>query len=129
MLGGRDMTAIILPVPTQHHVSSADESDQRVQVVVHIQAEVLDSEVARRKANVWLLENVGNLLGATTPELILGERLFWRYDVILGLPNLAQPGSGALYWIGQILLDAVTGEIQNPDALAEELQMHAAAVE
>jgi hypothetical protein len=122
------MTAIVVSIHPQDNLRSVVISDQRVQVMVNVQAEVLDPEVARRKANVWLLENVGNLLGATTPELILGERLFWRYDVDLGLPNLAQPGSGALYRIGQILLDAVTGEIQNADALAEELQVHAASL-
>jgi hypothetical protein len=123
------MTAIILPVPTQHHANSADASDQRVQVLVNVQAEVLSPEVARRKANVWLLENVGHLLATTTAELLLGERLYWRFEVDLEVPNLAQPGSGALYRIGQILLDAVTGEVQNGDVLAEELQTHAASLD
>jgi hypothetical protein len=99
-----------------------------MQIVVNIQAEVLDAEEVRRKANVWLLEYVGNLLGAEMPELILGERLLWRYDVVLGLPNLDQPGTGDVYQVGQILLDAVTGEVQNADALAEELRVHAATV-
>jgi hypothetical protein len=123
------MTAIILPVPTQRHANNADTSDQRVQVLINVHAEVLAAEVARRKANVWLLENVGNLLGTTTPELILGEHLYWRFEVDMGVPNLAQPGSGALYRIGQILLDAVTGEVQNGDALAEELLAHAASLD
>jgi hypothetical protein len=47
---------------------------------------------------------------------------------MLGLPNLAQPGSGALYRIGQIMLDAVTGEAQNPTALAQELRVHVASM-
>jgi phosphoglycerate dehydrogenase-like enzyme len=104
--------------------SSAESSETdkpRMKVIVNIQAEVLDIDVAKHSANAWLLENVGNLLSATTSELVLGERLFWRFDVILGLPNLAQPGSGALYRIGQIVLDAVTGEIQNGSELAAEL--------
>jgi hypothetical protein len=92
-----------------------------MQVLVNIQAEVLDSEVARRKANVWLLENVGNLLGAEAPELILGDQLLWRYNVILGVPNLGQPGTGDVHRVGQILLDAVTGEIQNAETLVEAM--------
>jgi hypothetical protein len=99
-----------------------------MQVVVNIQAEVLDDEVARRKANAWLLENVGESLGTATPELLLGERLFWRYDVVLALPNEVQPGSGALYRLGQIVLDAMTGEVEDAAALAEELRAHVDAI-
>jgi hypothetical protein len=116
------MTAMIIPVPAH------ESTTPRMQVVINIQTEVMDSEVARHIANAWLLEHVGNLLGTTTAELVLGERLFWRYDVMLGLPNPAQPGSGALYRIGQIVLDASSGEVQNADALAEELQTHVASV-
>ena len=122
------MTAIILPIHFHESSGEATASSQRMQVIVNIQAEVLDSEVARHMANAWLFENIGDLLGTTTSELVLGDRLFWRYEVILGLPNSAQPGSGALYRIGQIVLDAVTGEIQDADALAEELRVHAAAI-
>jgi hypothetical protein len=46
--------------------------------------------------------------------------------VILDIPILQEPGSGDLYRIGQILLDAVTGEVVNSDTLAEELRVHAA---
>jgi hypothetical protein len=122
------MTAIILPIHAHESSAEATEPSRHVQVIVNIQAKVLDSEVARRMANQWLLENVGHLLGTTTSELVLGERLFWRYEVIFGLPNVAQPGSGALYRIGQIVLDAVTGEIEDADALAQELQVNAASV-
>ncbi len=120
------MMAMVLPAhPTPGRRVT---SDQRVQVVVNIHAEVLDPELARRKANGWLLENVGNLLGAENPELLLGDHLLWRYDVTLGRPNLEQPGSGDLFRIGQITLDAITGEIQHPTTLIELLQANAAAV-
>ena len=121
------MTTIVIPVSSEQTKGVA-ASDKRVQVMVNIQAEVLDAESARRKANVWLLDRVGNLLGATTPELVLGERLFWRYDLILGTPNLEQPGTGNLQRVGQILLDAVTGEVQNSDLLMETLQQYGAAI-
>lgn len=120
------MTAMVISV--QNSPDRKPISDQRVQVMVNVQAEVLDAEVARRKANVWLLENVGNLLGAEKPELILGERLLWRYDVILGYPNLEQPGIGEIYRVGQIVLDAITGEVQDANKLIEELQRNAATV-
>jgi hypothetical protein len=119
---------MIIPIPSNPDTRRATTDSERMLIVINIRAEVLDSEVARHKANVWLLENGGNLLGTATPELVLGERLFWRYDIMLELPNTVQPGSGVLYRIGQIALDAVTGEIQDADALAAEMQAHAASI-
>ena len=115
------MTAIILPIHPHGNVALTEGLKPRMKVVINIQAEVLDIDVAKHEANALLLENVGNLLSATTSELVLGERLCWRFDVILGLPNLAQPGSGAMYRIGQIVLDAETGEVQDGPDLAAEL--------
>jgi hypothetical protein len=122
------MSAPFVSIPTLDDPNRSVAPDQRVQIVINIRAEVLDAEVVRRKANVWLLDNVGNLLGASTPELVLGERLLWRYDVVLGIPNLDQPGSGALYKVGQILLDAESGEVENAAELIEELQANASAI-
>ena len=89
---------------------------------------MVDPETARRSANVWLLDNVGNLLGTENPELIMGSQLLWRCDVVLGTPSLDQPGKGNSYRVGQIRLDAATGEIQDTDTLAEDLLSHAATV-
>lgn len=99
--------------------------DNRIQVRVNVQAEVIDPELARRRANVWLLDNAGNLLAAVTPELILDEQLLWRFDVVFGWPDLSQPGSGHTRRIGQIAVDAVSGEVQAAPDLAADLQSHA----
>lgn len=123
------MTAMVVAIPLSNDNEGHDTHNQRVKVEIHIEAEVLDAEVARHAANEWLPDNVGNLLGATMPELlVVDERLFWRFDVILGVPNQAQPGSGAMYKVGQILLDATTGEIENPDDLIQELQTSASSI-
>lgn len=120
--------AIYVSIPSLDEASREVASEQRVRVVINVQADVLDAEIAQRKANVWLLDHVGNLLSASTPELVIGERLMWRYDVILGIPNLEQPGSGAMYKVGQIMLDAETGEIKNASEVAQELQQSAEAL-
>jgi hypothetical protein len=122
------MTATVVTIPIQVDTNQNAAADARVQIIVHIHSEVLDVDVARRRANERLLSHAGNLLGATEPELVLKDRLFWRYDVILGVPNSVQPGSGAMYRVGQIMLDAVSGEIADADALAEELRASASAV-
>lgn len=121
------MTIITVPTKMKRGFNPPRSIEARMQVTVHIDTEVLDPEVARRKANVWLLETIGNLLGAENAELILGEPLRWRYDVILGLPNLDHPGAGDLFRVGMIEVNAVDGEILNQQELAEELNKNAAA--
>ncbi|MBI3958134.1 MAG: hypothetical protein HY328_04935 [Chloroflexi bacterium] len=67
--------------------------------------DILEPETARRKANVWLLCNAGNLLGAKNSELVITDRVLWRFDVVL-----TSPGRGEIGIIGKLCLDAVTGE-------------------
>jgi hypothetical protein len=111
------MTLVVIPVS---QVSTAS----RVQVSVHVQAEVMSPEAARRQANVWLLENVGNLLRAETPELVMGERLAWRMNVVL-----TSPVRGTLGRVGQLELDATTGEVVSAGAaLIKELRANAQAL-
>ena len=110
------MTPIVMPVP---QIEKAD----RLQVSVHIQAEVLSAEAARREANYWLLENVGNLLRADNPELVLGDRLVWRADIVLTSPTQGQVGM-----VGRIEIDAITGEVLADETLAEELNPRARAL-
>ena len=103
------MTPIIMSVPST-------EKAERLQISVHVQAEVLSAEVARRRANVWLLDHIGNLLRAESPELVLGDRLVWRVDVMLTSPSRGRVGV-----IGRLELDALTGDVLADESLAEEL--------
>lgn len=121
------MTIMTVPTKTKRGITPRSEAELRMQVTVHVDTEVLDPEVARRKANVWLLETVGNLLGAENAELILSEPLRWRFDVILGLPDLERIGAGDLFRIGKIEVNATSGEILNQPELVEELHTSAAA--
>jgi hypothetical protein len=118
------MTAIILPFPPGSAAAQSGGSSERVLVKVNIEAEVLSANAAMHKAHAWLVEHVSDLLEAATAELILGERLLWRFEVLLALPNTVQPGSGALYRIGQIRVDAASGDVENAEALAAELRVH-----
>ena len=110
------MTPIVMPV-------SPTEKADRLQVSVHIHAEVLSANATRREANTWLLENVGNLLRADNPELVLGEQLVWRIDIVLTSPTRGQVGV-----VGRIELDAITGEALADETLAEELTPRAHAL-
>ena len=107
---------IVLPV-------SPTEEAPRLQVSVHVQAEVLSAEVVRRRANVWLLENVGNLLRAEAPELVLGQKLIWRVDVVL-----TSPTRGWIGRIGRLEMDANTGEVLADETLIQEMLPRAFAL-
>jgi hypothetical protein len=111
------MDSLIIPTPT------TSTTTNRIHVNIHIQAEVMAAEVARRQANVWLLENVGNLLRAESPELVLHDRLIWRVQVILTSPSLGSVGR-----IGSIELDATSGAVLSSDSLIEELITNAQTV-
>lgn len=110
------MNQIVMSVP------QIDKAD-RVQVSIHIQAEVMSAEAARRDANYWLLENVGNLLRAENPELVLGDQLVWRIDIVLTSPTRGQVGV-----VGRLEIDATTGAILADETLAEELSPRAHAL-
>lgn len=110
-------TAIAVPAAS---VAPASAATPRIQVNVHVQAEIVSPLTARRQANVWLLENVGNLLRAEAPELVVRDRLAWRVDVVL-----TSPSRGTIGRVGQLELDAITGQVLADESVAQELCAHA----
>jgi hypothetical protein len=98
-------------------------------VTIHVDAEILNADAALHKARTWLAEKVSRLLGVAEPELVVDEHLFWRFEVMLGVPNRVQPGSGSFYRVGHIRLDAMTGAVENAETLAAELRVHVASVD
>lgn len=112
--------------------SAADTSEQndneRLRIAIHVQAEIISEKEAIKKASSWLLMNVGNLLRADNPELILGEPLMWRLDVWLSTPALSPPRENISGRIGQICVDASTGEVFITDSLINELKAAADAL-
>lgn len=107
------MNQMVIPV-------SGQSDAPRMQVRVHVQAEVLSAEIARRRANLWLLENAGNLLRAESPELVLGDQLVWRVDVVLTSPTRGHVGR-----VGRLEIDATTGEALADQELAQEIISYA----
>ncbi len=110
------MTSIVMPV-------SPTEKADRLQISIHIQAEVLSTEAARREANYWLLENIGNLLRSDNPKLVLGEQLVWQVDIVLTSPTRGQVGV-----VGRLELDAITGEVLADEILIEKLGFNSGAI-
>lgn len=110
-------------VPTDPINRQTAKSPPKLHIAVYIDTEVLDPEVARRKANVSLLLYAGNLLRADYPELILDKDLLWRYTVVL-----TSPRGGDVGRIGQICVQAATGEVIASESLSRDLIANAEAL-
>jgi len=102
-------------MPILVQIQSADDA-RHVNLVVHVVAQVLAPDVARRKASGWLIDIVGNLLHAEQPQLLLAERLAWQFQVAL-----TSPRRGTVGYIGLVQIDAVTGEVLAPETTTEAL--------
>ena len=93
---------------------------EHVHVSVHVNAQVMSPDRARRKASGWLLDQVGNLLHAETPQLVLDQHLVWQFQVAL-----TSPKQGTVGYIGTVRLDAQSGEVVAPDSTRSILHHHA----
>jgi len=93
-----------------------------VDITVHVSARLNVTQVAaRRQVNVFVLNEIGTGLGSGTPRLIAqGDRLCWRVPVILALPPKGRIGQ-----VGEIDIDAQTGEILADDQLIRDITDHA----
>ena len=81
----------------------------------------LNKVAARRKVNVFVLNEIGTGLGGDTPTLVIyNGRACWRVPVILALPP-----KGRLGQVGHIDVDAQTGELLADDRLIQDIADHA----
>jgi hypothetical protein len=78
-----------------------------VDIHIHISAPVnITPFVARQKVAAFVLSEVSTQLLADTPVLNVGERLCWSVPVVL-----TSPARGVLGKVGEVLVDATTGEL------------------
>ncbi|MBN1487427.1 MAG: hypothetical protein JW981_07280 [Anaerolineae bacterium] len=77
----------------------------------------VDVNAARRKANRWLLENVGNMLRADHPLFVrLPNQTIWRFGAFVTASSHKPIGP-----VGYIDVDTVSGEVLADDQTAEEI--------
>lgn len=85
----------------------------------------VDERSARRKANGWLLDHVGNLVMARDPRLLSdGRRSFWRMAAYVSHVHRQPFGP-----IGFIDVDAATGEVISSMEVAQELRRYGERLE
>ena len=94
----------------------------QVDVTVRVSASLnITATAARRKVNVFLLDEAGTGLGGDAPTLVIhNDRLCWRVPVIL-----AMAPCGPLGQVGQIDVDAQSGEILVDDESIQAIVDHA----
>lgn len=85
---------------------------------------LVDEAMARRKANGWLVESVGNMLAADEGRLVEREgHPLWRFGAFV--TGRGHPPLGP---IGHVDVDAVEGELLPDDSQAERLMVNARAL-
>src|SRR5216684_265758 len=78
-----------------------------VDIHIHITAPVnITPFVARQKVASFVLSEISTQLLADTPALSVGERLCWSVPVVL-----TSPARGVVGKVGEICVDATTGEL------------------
>src|ERR1041385_7217595 len=74
---------------------------------IHLTAQAnITPFVASQKVTRFVVTEVSTQLLADTPELVVGERLCWSVPVML-----TSPSRGVLGKVGDIAVDATTGEL------------------
>ena len=77
----------------------------------------LDEREARRRADRWLEDHVGNVVAAKNSSLMqLDNRDIWRFEAFVTGPHIEPVGP-----IGQVEVDTLTGQILTTSEMAEEM--------
>jgi hypothetical protein len=72
---------------------------------VNTQANIM-AFVARQKVTQFVVTRISSQLRGEAPDLHVGERLCWSVPVVL-----TSPARGPVGRVGEILVDAATGEV------------------
>jgi hypothetical protein len=75
---------------------------------------------ARQRVTQHVILELSSQLGGDTPELTVGERIYWSVPVVFTLP-----GKGILGRVGTLRVDATTGELLTDPQTEREMMDHA----
>jgi hypothetical protein len=75
---------------------------------------------ARQRVTQYVMQELSTQLGAETPELTVGERVYWSVPIVFTLP-----GKGVLGRVGMLRVDAGTGELLTDPQTEQEIMRHA----
>ncbi len=75
---------------------------------------------AQQRVTQYVMQELSTQLGADTPELTVGERVYWSVPVVFTLP-----GKGVLGRVGTLRIDAGTGELLTNPQTEQEIMRRA----
>src|SRR5438132_1624212 len=75
---------------------------------------------ARQRVTQYVMQELSTQLGGDSPELTVGERVYWSVPVVFTLP-----GKGVLGRVGVLRVDAGTGELLTDPQSLQEMTRHA----
>src|SRR5258706_16055928 len=75
---------------------------------------------ARQRVTQYVMQELSTQLGGDTPELTVGERVYWSVPVVFTLP-----GKGVIGRVGMLRVDAGTGELLTDPQIEQEMMRHA----
>jgi hypothetical protein len=75
---------------------------------------------AQQRITQYVMHGLSTQLGGDTPELTVGERVYWSVPVVFTLP-----GKGVLGRVGTLRIDAATGELLTDPQTEREMMNHA----
>jgi hypothetical protein len=88
-----------------------------VDIHVHVSAPLnITPFVARQTVNAFVVTEISAQLRSEPPNLVVGERLFWSVPVVL-----TSPLRGVIGEVGEIRVDAMTGEMLLDEAAVRRL--------
>ncbi len=94
-------------------------------VPANLTAPVIDAAAARRAANGWLTDYVGDMVLARAPQLLSdGRHTWWRLAAYV--TNVYREPFGP---VGFVDVDAVSGAVLADEQTAQELQAYGARLE
>lgn len=75
---------------------------------------------ARQRVTQHVMQELSTQLGGDTPDLTVGERVYWSVPVVFTLP-----GKGVLGRVGTLRVDAATGELLTDPQTEHEIRCRA----
>jgi hypothetical protein len=75
---------------------------------------------ARQRVTQHVMQELSTQLGADTPDLTVGDRVYWSVPVVFTLP-----GKGVVGRVGTLEVDAGTGELRTDPQTEREILRHA----
>ena len=84
------------------------------------QPQNITSFFAQQRVTQYVMLELSSQLYGDTPELTVGERVYWSVPVVFALP-----GKGVLGRVGMLRVDAGTGELLTDPQTEQEMMDHA----